>query len=113
MESLTYLLLLLAFSAPFLVVEWLLGWRALRRQVVPLVVATVMSTAYFGLAGMSALHEGIWSVDEDKVLPVHYGSFVLEEWLFFLLLNLILVQAVILAFDEETQERVGRLLNRE
>lgn len=113
MESLTYLLVLLAASAPFLLLEWWLGWRALLRQWFPLVLATLMATAYFGFAGMSALHEGVWEVNDEKTLPLHWGSFVLEEWLFFLLLNLILVQAVVLAFDEETQERVARLVSRE
>lgn len=112
MEALTYLALILAWSLPVIALEWAFGWRSLVIEWRGLVIAVLMATAYLGLAGVAALNDGIWTINPDKTLPWRGGDFVFEEWVFFLLTNVIIVQTVILAMDDVVRRRVSRRLRR-
>jgi lycopene cyclase domain-containing protein len=108
----TYLALILACSLPLIALEWAIGWRSLVIEWRGLVVAVVMATAYLGLAGVAAFRDGIWTIDADKSLSLRGGGFVFEAWLFFFLTNVVIVQAVILAMDDDVRTRVSRALRR-
>jgi lycopene cyclase domain-containing protein len=108
----TYLVLVLAFAIPLISLEWLIGWRVLLLEWRPIAAAILMSTIYLGLADMAALHNGIWSVAESKRLGIDHGSFILEEWLFILATNTIIVQTVTLALDADLRERANAFRRR-
>lgn len=112
MEALTYLILILAWSLPIIALEWAFGWRSLVIEWRGLVITVIMATAYLGLAGVAAQHDGIWTINPDKTLPLRGGGFVSEQWVFLLLTNLIIVQTIILAMDDVVRRRVSRRLPR-
>lgn len=112
MEALTYIALILAWGLPVIALQWAFGWRSLVVEWRPLVVTVVMATVYLGFAGIAALRDGIWEINPDKTIALRGGGFVVEEWLFFLVTNTMIVQMVILALDDDVRERARKLLKR-
>lgn len=106
----TYLVLIAAFALPLIALEWLVGWRVLLLEWRPIVATLVMATAFLGLCDMAALHDGIWSIAPSKRLGIDDGSFVLEDWIFILATNLIIIQGVTLALDADVREWIGSRL---
>jgi lycopene cyclase domain-containing protein len=92
----TYLIFELAWALPVIAVHWALDWRRLwaRRRV--LVLVTAVTTAYLTLADEVALHAGIWTLHADRVTGVKIGLVPIEESIFFLVTNLMIVQSLIL-----------------
>jgi lycopene cyclase domain-containing protein len=111
-ESLNYLGVIALMTVPVLGLEWVVGWRTLWIERRALLFALIISTLYLGLASIVAVRDDIWLFDEDKLAGLHGGGFVLEQWLLLLLANLIIVQAVILAMDEDFRREVRRALRR-
>ena len=112
MEALTYIALILAWSLPVIALQWGLFWRSLVISLRPLVVTVVMATVYLGLAGVAALRDGIWEINPAKTISLRGGGFVFEEWLFFLVTNIMIAQTVIIALDGDVRDRVRKLLKR-
>jgi lycopene cyclase domain-containing protein len=110
--QLTLLVLVLAWGAPVIALEWAFAWRTLTAAWRQLAIATGMATLYLGLAGMAAIHNGIWAFDDARTLPLTFGSFVFEQWVFTLVTNLMVVQTIILAHDKDTRTRIARLRRR-
>lgn len=109
----TYIVLIAAFAVPLIALEWLAGWRVLLLEWRPVVATLIMVTAFLGVCDMAALHDGIWSIAPSRRLGIDDGSFVLEDWLFILATNLIIIQAVTLALDADVREWVAQRLNRQ
>ena len=112
MEALTYAGLILAWGVPVIALQWAFGWRSLVVEWRPLALTVAMATVYLGFADVAALRDGIWEINPDKTIPLRGGGFVLEEWLFFLVTNTMIVQTVILALDDDVRLRVRTLLKR-
>lgn len=112
MGELTYLAFILAWAVPIVAVQWLMAGRTLRMQWRPIAVSVAMATVYLGCASAAAIHDGIWHINPDRRLPLTFQSFVFEAWLFFLASSLILVQAVVLGFDEDIRTRARRWVGR-
>lgn len=113
MEALTYIFMILGWATPIIVLHWVVGRRALLRRRRELAIAIVSATLYFGIADVIAIQNGVWSINPDKtVSALSFGSFVFEEWLFFLVTNILVAQTVILLFDEELRARVFSLIRR-
>ncbi len=113
MEGLTYLAMILGWASPVILLHWAVGWRVLMGRRRHLLVAWIMSTGYLGLADVAAIHDGIWSINPQKTIAaLSFGSFVFEEWLFFALTNLIIIQTVILILDEDLRTKAVRLIRR-
>jgi lycopene beta-cyclase len=111
-EGLTYAAMILGWSAPVIALHWIVGAKALIRARRPLLISIGAATLYLGLADMAAIHNNVWEINEDKTLGLNAGPFVFEEWLFFLITNIMIVQTVILVFDEGIQEKFWRLWYR-
>lgn len=112
MEGLNYLGVIALITLPLLGLEWVIGWRTLWIERRALIFSVLISTLYLGLASIVAVRDDIWLFDEDKLSGLHGGGFVLEQWLLLLLANLIIVQAVILAMDEDFRREFRRALHR-
>ena len=106
-EKLTYLLLILAWGLPIIAIEWAIGWRSLIEELRPLAITVVMATVYLGFVGVVAMRNGIWDIDPARTLSIRGGGFVPEVWIFFLVTNIIIAQAVILALDDDIRARLG------
>lgn len=109
---LTYLGLLLPWSLLVVVGQWVISGGSIRRQL-RLVAATVAPcTAYLVGADALALSQGIWHIHSDRIIGIHLGNVPVEEALFFLLSNLMVVQGLVLFNSPEPRALLGRLRRR-
>ena len=92
----TYLGLILAWSAPVLALQWAYAGREIwaRRRAWALGVAA--PTLYLWAADGAAIRLGIWRISEAHTLGPSLGPLPLEEAVFFLATNLLVVQGLIL-----------------
>lgn len=91
-----YLGLILAWTAPILAGEWFYGgalfWR-LRRLTL---VAILIPTFYLWAADALAIHQGIWSLSASATLGWTLLGLPIEEAIFFLFTNVMVVQGLLL-----------------
>ena len=95
-----YLGLILVWASPMLLLQWLYGgpWLwAQRRQVA---VGVAVPTVYLCIADRLAIEWGIWRISEQYTVHVSLAGLPMEEALFFLLTNLLVVQGLLLAVRE-------------
>lgn len=104
----TYLLFLLGWAGPVLVLHWLAGGPELRKRWRALALATLLSTLYLSAADRFALGSGIWRISPDRSLGVFLFGLPLEEFLFFLITNLMVAQSIVLLATPELNLRVVR-----
>jgi lycopene cyclase domain-containing protein len=105
----TYLAFELVWAAPVLAIQWLAGPRSLwasRRLLLPAIGA---ATLYLSLADAFAIANGIWSLSPQRTVGVAVGPLPLEEVLFFLLTNAMVIQSMVLLRSEEPRRRIRRL----
>ncbi len=112
-EPFTYLTLVLGWALPPILLQWLVGWRFLRLQRRAWLLGIVIPTVYLSLADSTALGV-VWTIHPAKSLGIYFSNVPLEEVLFFLLTNTLVVQSVILARDvrgllEDWRRRVRTL----
>ena len=95
-EKGTYLGLILAWAAPVLALQWAYVGREIwaRRRVFALAVG--VPTAYLWAADAVAIHLEIWRISPAHTLGPSLGVLPLEEAVFFLVTNLLVVQGMIL-----------------
>jgi len=107
---LTYLILELVWALPIIGLQLAVGlpelWRARRVWL----LATLLPTVYLCLADRLALGDVIWTIHADRSTGISLGGLPLEEAVFFLLTNLMVVQALILFQSGETRARLRRWL---
>lgn len=95
-EKGTYLGLILAWAAPVLALQWAYAGREIwaRRRVFAL--AVIVPTLYLWMADAVAIHLEIWRISPAHTLGPSLGVLPLEEAVFFLVTNLLVVQGMIL-----------------
>ncbi len=72
--EMTYLVLLIAWALPVLVLQWAFGWRDLWRARRAWLLATALPTLYLCLADRLALSQGIWHIHEDRSTGITLGG---------------------------------------
>jgi lycopene cyclase domain-containing protein len=92
----TYLGLILAWAAPVLALQWAYAGRLMWRQRRALLLGVAVPTLYFWIADAVAIHLGIWRISERYTLGAAVGPLPLEEAVFFLGTNLLVVQGLLL-----------------
>jgi lycopene cyclase domain-containing protein len=92
----TYLGLILAWAAPVLALQWAYAGGEIwaRRRAWALGVAA--PTLYLWVADAIAIRSGIWRISEVHTLGPSLGPLPLEEAVFFLVTNLLVVQGLLL-----------------
>jgi lycopene cyclase domain-containing protein len=111
-EALTYIAMIAVWGLPVIALQWCFGWRSLMVAWRPLVVTVVMATVYLGFAGVAGLRDGIWEINPSKTIALRGGGFVVEEWLLFLVTNVMIAQMVIIGLDGNARDRARKLLRR-
>jgi lycopene cyclase domain-containing protein len=108
----TYLALILAWALLPIVVQLAYGadmlWR--RRKLVGL--ALLSSTLYLGLADSLAIGSGTWTIDPRQSLTIFIGALPLEELLFFLVTNTLIIFGMTLLMATETRQRARSIFKR-
>ena len=92
----TYLAFELAWALPVIVGQWAIGRDRLlaHRRLLPLGVA--LPTLYLCAADAFAIRVGIWHLSPELTTNVWLGGLPLEEGVFFLLTNVMVVQGVLM-----------------
>ena len=96
-ERLTYLVLEMAWALPPIVLQWLVGRQFLRQHRAAWWFGIAIPTLYLVLADSTALGT-VWTINPAKSLGIAFGNVPLEEVIFFLLTNTLVVQTIVLAF---------------
>jgi len=82
----SYLLILLLWSLPIIVIQWLVAGRALWRARRLLAATIAVCTVYLSVADAVAIARGIWQIQPEGVTGIRFGSHLpLEEALFYFL----------------------------
>ncbi|GAC1444808.1 MAG: hypothetical protein NVSMB52_04540 [Chloroflexota bacterium] len=92
----TYITFELVWAIPVLLVQWVAGWKILWPRRRTLLVALAIPTVYLSCADGVAIAQGIWTIHSDRILGIRFGDVPLEEVLFFLVTNAMVVHSVIL-----------------
>src|SRR5579872_2807368 len=107
--NLTYLTFELLWATPILALQWIFGWRTLwsrRRILVPSIAA---ATAYLSVADGVAIGARIWRLHQGRIIGAYIGNVPIEEVLFFLFTNALVIQAILLLLDADEQARARDL----
>jgi lycopene beta-cyclase len=108
----TYLFLEIVWALPVLALQWGIGWPELWAARRLWFKATLIPTIYLCIADRLAIENGIWTIHAERSTGVHLLGLPLEEAVFFLLTNLMVVQALILFQSPATLARIRRLFGR-
>ena len=102
----TYLALILAWALPPVLFQLAFGGDILWRHRRPAVWAIATATLYLSLADSLAISGGIWTIAPEQSTGLFLGALPLEEFLFFLLTNTLVVFGVILVLAQESRDRI-------
>jgi lycopene cyclase domain-containing protein len=105
----TYLIFELAWAVPVVLLQWAVGYRALWRHRVVLALACLAPTLYLCAADDWAIHSGIWLINPARTVGWSLLGLPLEEAIFFLLTNAMVVQTVVLVRGAGAAELAGGL----
>lgn len=92
----TYLGLILVWAAPVLALQWAYGGREIWARRRALALGVGVPTLYLWVADATAIHLGIWEISAAHTLGPALGPLPLEEAVFFLVTNLLVVQGLLL-----------------
>lgn len=96
LERGVYAGLILAWAAPVAALQWGVGGEVLAARWRLLGTATLLPTLYLWLADRIALENGIWWISPRYTFGWHLFGLPVEEALFFLVTNVIVVQGLML-----------------
>lgn len=104
----TYLALILIWALPPIMLQTAFGADLLwgyRRLVLP---GFIVPTLYLSLADTFAIRAGTWTIDPAQTTGLHFpGGLPLEEFVFFLVTNLLISFGTTLVLARESQQRVS------
>ena len=104
----TYLALILVWALPPIMLQTAFGADILwgyRRLVLP---GFLIPTIYLSLADTFAIRAGTWSLDPTQIIGIHFpGGLPLEEFVFFMVTNLLISFGTTLVLARESQQRVS------
>lgn len=101
--------LILAWAPPVLALQWAVGGSEFSSNKKLYALAIGIPTVYLWLADALAIHWGIWSISTDYTVGWKVGSLPVEEAVFFLMTNLLVVQGLWLFLKRESILSAGTL----
>ena len=112
MGQYTYLILILIWAGPVILLQWLMGGDLLLRRWKVLIPGILIPTLYLILIDAIALHSTTWTINPVTSLGIFFPviNVPLEEGLFFLVTNTLIVQGLILLLTPQMRQRVMRIL---
>lgn len=97
-ERLTYLALEVGWALPPILLQWVAGWRFLYRHRWAWFLSIAATTLFLSLADSTALGV-VWTIAPGKSLGLLVGNVPVEEIVFFLVTNTLVVQSILLVRD--------------
>jgi lycopene beta-cyclase len=106
-----YLALVTAWALPPIMLQIALGGDTLWRHRKLVAMGIIPATLYLSIADSIAIGSGTWTINPDKTTGAELpNKLPLEEGLFFLLTNTLLVLGIILVLSPESEERLPQWL---
>ncbi len=103
----TYLALLMVWALPPLMLQTGFGADILWKYRRYIVVTVVSMTLYLAFADMLAISSGTWTIDPAQSLNIFIlGKLPIEEFIFFLMTNVLVVVGVTLLSSTNSRERI-------
>lgn len=112
MGSLTYLFLIMVWAGPLIVVQWLIGADILLKRWKVLIPGILVPTLYLTVVDSFALRATIWTINPTQSLNLFIPllNVPIEEFVFFLVTNTLVVQGLISLWMPEMRQRVRHLI---
>lgn len=107
--STTYLGLIVAWAAPVLALQWAVGGHHLWRMRRLVLLAFALPSLYLCIADAIAIHNGVWIISEATSTGIMMGVLPIEEAIFFVVTNLLVVQGTLLAAHQLRHSRLEHL----
>lgn len=95
-ESATYLALILVWASPIMALHYAVGGTELRARWRTLLWGIIPPTLYLSFVDALAIADRIWTITPATSTGWHIGNLPIEEALFFLVTNMMIVQGVLL-----------------
>lgn len=95
-DTTLYLGLILVWAGPILTLQWLIGAKQLWATERLWLVGTLVPTLYLWICDRIAIAQGIWSISEQYTTGFQLLGLPIEEAIFFLVTNLLVVQGLLL-----------------
>jgi lycopene cyclase domain-containing protein len=109
----TYVILILVWAGPVIVIQWLLGADLLIRRWKVLIPGVLLPTLYLTLIDSFALRSGTWTISTQQSLNLFLPiiGVPIEEAIFFLVTNTLIIQGMILFLERSrVRARVDQIL---
>lgn len=104
--ALTYLSLELVWALPVIILQLSYGADILWKYKRLILVAILTPTLFLSLADSIAIGSGVWTIDPQQSSGLLLGGVLpIEEFVFFLLTNIMVVFGFLLIWSDEAQER--------
>lgn len=106
-EPATYLALILIWSIPPILLQIAYGADLLWRRRRLIISALLSMTAYLAAADSLAIGSGTWTIAPEQSLDFYLGGILpVEELLFFLVTNILIIFGMVLMLSPQNQERL-------
>ena len=96
MGTWTYLVYELVWALPIIGGQWFLAHAIFRSNLRILMLGIAIPTVYLCAADALAIRVGIWSLNPELTLNIWLGGLPLEEGVFFLVTNIMVVQGILM-----------------
>ncbi len=91
---------LLFWFLPIIVLQWTFGWQILAPYADLVILSASVWGAYYTLADIVAVRQGIWFFDREQTTGLTIGPLPWEEVAFFFLTSLLVAQSVLLLLPQ-------------
>jgi len=106
----TYMTLILAWALIPIMIQTFFGMDILLRHWRVVLISIVTSTLYLSASDAVAIMAGTWTIDPAQSLPILLGGVLpIEEFTFFLIVNILVVLGLTLVLSEESYRRLHEL----
>jgi len=105
-----YLGLILSWSSPVLLLQWIVGSQALLRHKRQLAICLTMAACYLSAIDRWAISQGIWLINSQKTVPMVMDTILpFEEALFFVVTSMMCVWGLTLAMLVTKRQKYGKV----
>lgn len=109
----TYLALILIWAIPPIMLQFIFGGDILWRNRRLVVSVLVIAISFLSASDSLAIHSGTWTIDPNQSLNFFLGGILpVEEFLFFIVTNVLIVLGITLVLSKDSHARFARFTQR-
>lgn len=106
----TYLALIWVWSLPPVALQTYVGGDILVQQWRRVLAGLIPVIAFLSAADSLAIRSGTWTIDPEQSLQIYLASVLpIEEFIFFVMTNVLIVFGITLVLSEQSLERLGQM----